>query len=144
MPPVRPRGWITYLWRAHRWLYGASGGRLGGRLLGMPVLLLTTTGRRTGQRHMTALTYLPEGLNFVVIASNGGAHYHPDWYLNLRARAEVEVLVGRRQTRARAREADGAERARLWGQIVRANSRYAGYQARTSRRIPVVVLERMD
>ncbi len=129
------------LWRLHRWAYRASGGRVGGRLIGMPVLLLTTTGRRTGKPHTTALTYLPEDGRCVIIASNGGAQNHPAWLLNLRARPEAEIQVGARRLRVWAREAGDAERERLWARIVRVNPGYGVYQRRTTRRIPVVVLE---
>ncbi len=134
----------TVLWRLHRWAYRISAGRVGGRLLGVPVLLLTTTGRRTGRLHTTALTHLVEGRNVVVIASNGGAPNHPAWLLNLRARPEAEIQVGGQRRRVRAREANGAERERFWTRVVQAMPRYADYKARTSRRIPVVVLEPID
>jgi len=128
----------------HRWTYRASGGRLGGRLLGMPVLLLTTKGRRTGRPHTTALLYFPEGRNVVVIASSGGSAAHPAWWWNLRAHPEARIQIGRGVRRVRAREAEGPERERLWARVVRAYRGYAAYQARTSRRIPVVVLEPVD
>lgn len=117
-----------------------SGGRAGGRLIGMPVLLLTTAGRRTGRRRTTALTYLAHGPDVVIIASNGGAPKHPDWFLNLRTRPEVEVDLGRRRLMMIAREAKGPERETLWARVVQMNRRYAAYQSRTKRRIPVVVL----
>ena len=88
-----------------------------------------------------ALTYLPDGHNFGVIASNGGAPRHPEWFQNLRARPEARVQVGRRVVMVTAREADGDERERLWRQAVRAYRGYAAYQERTFRRIPAVVLE---
>ena len=132
---------VAALWRMHRWTYRASGGRLGGRLLGMPVLLLTTKGRRTGRPHTTALLYFPEGRNVVVIASSGGSPAHPAWWWNLRAHPEGRIQIGRG---VRRREAEGPERERLWARVVRAYRGYAAYQARTSRRIPVVVLEPVD
>ena len=135
---------VAALWRMHRWTYRASGGRLGGRLLGMPVLLLTTKGRRTGRPHTTALVYFPEGRNVVVIASSGGSSAHPAWWWNLRARQEAQIQIGRGVRRVRSREAEGPERERLWARVVRAYRGYAAYQARTSRRIPVVVLEPVD
>ena len=135
---------VAILWRLHRWTYHASGGRLGGRLLGMPVLLLTTRGRRTGRPHITALLYFPEGRTFVVIASSGGAPTHPAWWLNLRADPEARIQLGRRMLRVRAREAEGAERERLWSRVVHTYRGYAAYQARTSRRIPVAILEPID
>lgn len=132
---------VALLWRVHRWMYLASGGRLGGRLLGLPVLLLTTRGRRTGRPHISALLYFPEGKNFVVIASSGGSPTHPSWWLNLRAHPQAQIQIGRRVLHVRAREADGPERERLWARVVHAYRGYASYQARTSRRIPVAILE---
>lgn len=144
VPPGRRRRFLAALWRLHRWVYRVTGGRLGGRLLGIPMLLLTTTGRRSGRARTTPLTYLPEGRNFVVIASNGGAPNHPGWWLNLRAHQEAEIQVGGRHVRVRVRETEGAERERLWVRTVRTYGGYAAYQARTSRRIPVAVLEPID
>jgi deazaflavin-dependent oxidoreductase (nitroreductase family) len=132
---------MTLLWRFHRWVYRISGGRVGGRLLGVPMLLLTTTGRRSGQPHTTALTYLTEGAHFVVVASNGGAPHHPAWLLNLRAHPEVQIQVGPTLHRVRAREAADPERQRLWTRMVQLYAGYGGYQARTTRRIPVVILK---
>src|SRR6266849_8139290 len=131
-------------WRFHRSVYRRSGGRFGGRVLGMPVLLLTTTGRRSGQPHTTALTYLTEGAHFAVVASNGGAPQHPAWFLNLRAFQQAQIQVGSMAHRVRAREAAGAERDRLWNRMVQLYAGYRGYQARTTRQIPVVVLEPMS
>lgn len=132
---------IETLWRVHRWAYRATGGRLGGRLVGMPVLLLTTTGRRTGRPRSTNLTYLAYGRGFVVIGSSGGAAAHPDWVRNLRARPYAAVQIRTRHLRVRAREATGAERRTLWTRAVQAYPGYAVYQSRTRRMIPVVVLE---
>jgi deazaflavin-dependent oxidoreductase (nitroreductase family) len=132
---------ISLLWRLHRWVYRLSDGRLGARLLGLPMLLLTTTGRRSGQPHTTALTYLTEGALFAVVASNGGAPQHPAWFLNLRASPEAQIQVGSMAHRVHARQATGAERERLWNRMVQLYAGYRGYQARTTRQIPVVVLE---
>jgi len=129
------------LWWVHRWAYRRSGGRLGGRIVGMPVLLLTTTGRSTGRPRTVALTYLPDGRNFVVIASNGGARRHPDWYANLHAHPEARVQIGRRTITVTARDAGGDRRQHLWARAVQAYRGYAAYQERTRRTIPVVVLE---
>ncbi|HEX9532459.1 MAG TPA: nitroreductase family deazaflavin-dependent oxidoreductase [bacterium] len=131
-------------WRFHRSVYRRSGGRFGGRVLGMPVLLLTTTGRRSGQPHTTALTYLTEGAHFAVVASNGGAPQHPAWFLNLRAFPQAQIQVGSMAHRVRARQATGDERERLWNRMVQLYAGYRGYQARTTRQIPVVVLEPMS
>ncbi|HXF81602.1 MAG TPA: nitroreductase family deazaflavin-dependent oxidoreductase [bacterium] len=106
----------------------------------MPVLLLTTRGRRSGQPRTNVLTYLPDGGALVVIASNGGAPRHPHWFLNLRAHPEAQVEIGGRRRSVRAREAEGPERDRLWALVVQRYGGYAVYQRRTRRRIPVVVL----
>lgn len=108
----------------------------------MPVLLLTTTGRRTGLPHTNALTYLPYGPTFVVIGSNGGAAKHPAWLLNLRANPIVAVQVQHALMDVRAREAKGEERKMLWDRLVQVEHRYAVYQSRTTRTIPIMVLER--
>ncbi len=132
---------IRAVWRFHRWLYRATGGRAGGRIVGMPVLLLTTTGRRTGRRHTTSLTYLPHGTCFVVFGSNGGAPEHPDWVLNLRANPLAVVQVRDLNTVVEAHEAAGAERSQLWNRAVQTYSGYAAYQSKTTRTIPVIILE---
>lgn len=130
--------------KLHAALFRATDGRVGGRLLGGLVLLLVSTGRRTGQRRTTPLLYLPNGDRYVVVASNGGAAKHPVWWLNLEAQPEATVEVGGRGTRVRAREAEGEERARLWKSLVRMYPPYENYQKRTDRRIPVVVLEPVE
>jgi len=122
-------------------LYRVSGGRLGGRIGRAPVLLLTTTGRRSGQPRTVPVVYLADGERFVVIGSNAGNDRVPAWALNLRANPDAEVEVGRRRVPVRARVAEGEERAELWR---RANEQYAGfddYDARTKRHISVFVLE---
>ncbi len=141
MPAVKRTPVVELFWKVHPWIYRVSGGRIGGRLVGLPVLLLTTVGRKTGQPRTCALTYIPKGDASVVIASYAGEPRHPDWWLNLAADPRAEVQRGAARLRVRAREADGDERARLWDEIVAKNADYATYQTRTSRRIPVVVLE---
>lgn len=140
IPAVRRSRFLELIWRLHRGAYRLSGGRVGGSLLGMPVLLLTTTGRRSGKPQTRALTYLTEGRNFVVIASNGGARQHPAWFLNLQAQPAARVQVGRTMMDVRSREAHDTERERLWARMTSIQPSYARYQARTSRRIPVVIL----
>lgn len=129
------------VWRVHRWVYSRTGGRIGGRLLSMPVLLLTTIGRRSGRAHTTALTYLADSGRYIVIGSNGGARRHPDWYLNLRAHPKATIQTGSALVEVTARRAKDRERDRLWARVVAAYRGYAGYQHRTTRTIPVVVLE---
>jgi F420H(2)-dependent quinone reductase len=124
----------------HRWMYRVSGGKLGQSFFGSPVLLLTTTGRRTGQPRTWPLTYLREGDRLIIIASNGGQPNHPAWYLNLRATPQVSVQLGDRVRRMIAQTTEGDERARLWSRVVEEYPAYAEYQRKTDRQIPVVVL----
>ena len=107
------------------------------------VLLLTTTGRRTGAKTTTPLIYTLDGDDPVVVASKGGAPEHPGWYRNLVKTPEVEVQIEGEKFRARARTTEGEERERLWRQMNEMWSHYAEYQERTDREIPVVVLERI-
>jgi len=124
----------------YQWLYEKTDGRFTW-LAGLPVLLLRTTGRKTGKERTAALVYLTDGHDLVVVASNGGSDRPPSWLLNLQHNPEVGVQIGQRRLRMRARVADDQERVRLWPLVNQNNSnRYDGYQAKTSRRIPVVVL----
>ena len=126
----------------HRALYRAGGGRIGGRMQGMPVLLLTTTGRRSGKSRTNPLLFVRDGDAFVVVGSNGGSDYVPAWWLNLRSNPDAEVEVGREHTRVTARKASPDERARLWPEFTSRYAGYAKYATRTAREIPVVILER--
>ena len=109
-------------------------------MFGAPVLLLNTTGRKSGQRRTTPLLYLRDGEDFVVVASYGGAPRHPAWFLNLKANPETMAELGDREVRVRAEEANPEEKARLWPRLVEMYSGYEGYQSKTDREIPVVVL----
>lgn len=129
---------------AHRMLYRATGGTLGGTLHGAPILLLRTTGRRTGRRRETPLIYAQVGDRYVLVASNGGADQHPAWFLNLAADPLVEVQVARTRTPMRARRASAAERAALWPRMTHTYPGYTTYQERTRREIPVVLVEPLD
>jgi deazaflavin-dependent oxidoreductase (nitroreductase family) len=108
---------------------------------GVRTLLLTTRGRRSGSLRRTPLIYGEDGDAYVIVASYGGAPHHPDWYLNLAAEPEVAIQVGAERMRARARTAEGEERRRLWELMAGIWPAYEDYQAKTSRTIPVVVLE---
>ena len=126
---------------AQRGVYRASGGRLGASAPGgIPVLLLTTTGRKSGRARTWPLGYLRDGEALVVIASAGGGPRHPAWYHNLRAHPEVTVQLGREVRRMRAAVAQGAERDRLWALVTARYPVYARYEGATARQIPVVVL----
>lgn len=127
----------------HRLILKVSGGRAGWEAMGMPVLELTTIGRRSGEPRSVMLTApLRENGNMVVVASRGGDAKHPAWFLNLRDQPRVEVAVkGGPRTPMTARIVGAEERARMWPQIAERYSNYAGYQKRTDREIPLVVLE---
>jgi deazaflavin-dependent oxidoreductase (nitroreductase family) len=128
---------------AHRALLLATGNRVGASFGGMPSLELTTTGRKSGKARSVMLTSpLQQGDAYVVVASRGGDDVHPAWLLNLRDNPDVTVrVVGRPAEPMRARIADADERAELWPKIAGKYRNYAGYQKRTSREIPLVLLE---
>ncbi len=122
-------------------IYRLSGGRIWGKVNEAPVLLLTTTGRKSGQRRTAPVVYLADGENVVVIGSNAGHSRTPAWSLNLKANPEAEVELGRVRRQVRARVAEGDERADLWRKH---NEQYSGfdeYEARTDREIALFVLE---
>jgi deazaflavin-dependent oxidoreductase (nitroreductase family) len=125
----------------HAFWYTLTGGIVGARVSGAPVLLLTTTGRKSGRSRTTPLTYLQDGERYVIVGSNGGNPQHPSWFLNLRAKPDVEVQVGREKKRAQADVAGDEERARLWPLVVQMYSGYSEYQKETKRTIPLVILK---
>jgi F420H(2)-dependent quinone reductase len=126
----------------HRSLYRLTGGRVGARAAGLPVLLLTTTGRKTGTQRTVPLCYLEDADAYVLVGSKGGAPQHPAWYLNLEAHPEVGVQIGAEQRRMEARRASPEEAERLWPTILDRAPGYAKYRAKTRREIPLVLLER--
>jgi deazaflavin-dependent oxidoreductase (nitroreductase family) len=107
----------------------------------VPSLLLTTSGRKSGEKFIFPLFYGQTGDRYFVVASKGGAPAHPGWYRNILANPEVEVQVGTKKLKAHARTATGAERARLWEEALHFWPPYADYQQKTEREIPVVVLD---
>jgi deazaflavin-dependent oxidoreductase (nitroreductase family) len=122
-------------------LYRLSGGRIGGKVGRAPVLLLTTTGRKSGEPRTAPVVYLADGENVVVINTNAGNAKVPAWSLNLVAKPEAEVELGRERRKVAARIAEGEERAELWRKH---NEQYAGfddYEAKLDREISVIVLE---
>jgi deazaflavin-dependent oxidoreductase (nitroreductase family) len=127
----------------HRVALKLTGGRAGWSLLGMPALELTTIGRKSGQPRTVMLTSpLQEGSTVAVVASRGGDDTHPGWFLNLVENPDVEVVYqGGPKQRMKARVADAEERKRLWPRITSDHKNYAGYQTKTDREIPVVLLE---
>jgi deazaflavin-dependent oxidoreductase (nitroreductase family) len=126
----------------HKTVFRVSNGRIANRGSGMPVLMLTTTGRKSGEPRTTMLTSpLQDGGRIMLVASNGGDDRDPSWLGNLRADPSVQVTMDGRTVPMTAHVADAAEKADLWPRIVADHAHYAGYQAKTERDIPVVVLE---
>ena len=146
MAASRPGSWyiMNVSARIDPVLLKATDGRLSS-MPGVPILLLRHTGARTGESRETPLVYLEDGNDLVLIASKGGAPSHPQWYRNLVAHPECEVIARGRSGRYRAREATGARRDRLWEQAVDLYGGYAVYQQRAGgRRVPVIVLSPME
>ena len=133
-----PTDWVN----EHTRQYVESGGADGHDWNGVPTLLLTTTGRKSGLRRRTALIYGVDDAAYVVVASKGGAPDHPAWFLNLQANPDVELQVGAEVFAARARVTAGAERERLWQALAQIWPAYNEYATKTDRQIPVVVLDR--
>jgi deazaflavin-dependent oxidoreductase (nitroreductase family) len=122
--------------------FRANGGRVG-MFADTTLLLLTTTGAKTGAARVNPLVYLREGDRYIVFASAGGSPRHPDWYRNLKASPEVTLEVGTEKFRARATELGGAERDRLFAAQAARSPQFAEYQRNTTRTIPVIALERI-
>ena len=132
-----PQGWV----RSHIQEYVESDGKKGHKWRGLPTLLLTTRGRKSGKLRRTALIYGRDGANYLVVASNGGAAKHPNWYLNLVENPEVNLQVRADEFSARARTASPEEKLRLWQVMSKIFPMYDSYQAKTSREIPLVIVE---
>jgi deazaflavin-dependent oxidoreductase (nitroreductase family) len=133
---------LALITRIQRWLYLRSDGAIGGSMLGITVLLLTTVGRRSGKERVIPLLYIEDGERLVVVGSNAGDARHPAWWLNLQANPRAHVQVRGAHFDVIARAADPAERARLWPRLLAAYRDYARYERNTKREIPVVLLER--
>jgi deazaflavin-dependent oxidoreductase (nitroreductase family) len=132
---------IRIMSRLNTWAYRLTGGWVGGTFLrGAPVMLLTVVGRKSGRQLTQPLLYLRDGDHVVTVASKGGMDHHPLWYLNLVANPDVEIQIGKVVRPMRAHTADDGERAQYWPKLVAMYRDYADYQARTERKIPVVVL----
>ncbi len=134
------RSLIRAMSKTHLVVHRLSRGRFLGRVAGMPVLLLTTTGRRSGKARTTPLTFFRDGADLVVIASNGGADRPPDWSLNVEQNPRAVVKIGTDELTVQVRTASPEERERLWVEITAAYSGYARYQKKTGRQIPVLIL----
>ena len=124
----------------HTFSYRLSGGRLGGRFGKAPVLLLTTTGRKSGKTRETPLMYVKDGGSYALMASNGGRDVHPAWFLNLSANPEASIRLGAARQAVRAETASPEQAAELWPRFAGMYKGYEGYRKKTSRTIPIVLL----
>ncbi len=133
---------IRVMSAVNTWMYRASGGRVGGRwMYDAPIFLLTTVGRKSGQKRTTPLLFLEDGDRIVTVASQGGMSKDPLWIRNIDANPDVEAQVGSKKRSMRARRATAEEKAKYWPALCRMYPDYADYQARTIRDIPVVLLD---
>jgi deazaflavin-dependent oxidoreductase (nitroreductase family) len=121
--------------------FRASEGKVGGQFEGAPLLLLHTVGARTGQQRVNPMMYQPVAGAYAVFASKGGAPTHPDWYYNVLAHPRVTAEIGARTVELHARVADGAEREQIWAAQKAAYPGFADYELKTTRQIPVIILE---
>src|SRR6516162_1964244 len=128
----------------HSVLYRSSNGVIGGRIANSPVLLLTTTGRRSGKQRTVPLLYLMDGPNVVLVASNGGAVRHPTWWHNLQTTSEAWIQIKSTRRRVKAEQASTAEKKRLWPRLIAMYPGYKRYQEITDRDIPVVILRSIE
>ncbi|HEY1574455.1 MAG TPA: nitroreductase family deazaflavin-dependent oxidoreductase [Pseudonocardiaceae bacterium] len=138
-PEDSPVDWVN----DHIQRYVSTDGASGYDWRGTSILLLTTTGRKTGTRRRTALIYRQVGDAYVIVGSKGGHDHHPAWYLNLAADPDVTVQVRDEVFEGRARTTEGAERARLWPLMAEVWPDYDKYRERTDREIPVIAIERI-
>lgn len=141
LPMVSRRSFLVLAWKVHKLVWRLSGGRLGTRTIGMPVLELITTGRKSGEPRSVLLTYMEHGAAYAVIASNAGHTTDPSWWRNLEAQPRATVRIQSRDILVVARRAVDEEREELWARAVATSSDYAEYAAQTDRDIPVVVLD---
>jgi deazaflavin-dependent oxidoreductase (nitroreductase family) len=125
-------------------LYRLTGGGIGGRVQGLPVLLLTTTGRKSGKKRTVPLGFLRDGSAYVIIASYAGLPRNPAWFLNLESEPSATIQVKKRQMHVRAETANSEKRRELWARLIEVAPGYANYEKRTTREIPMVILHPVD
>ena len=125
-------------------LYNVSGGRIGGKMGQVPVLLLTTTGRKTGKQRTLPLVYIMDGSAYVITASAGGADKHPSWFFNIRSHPQATIQVKDKHIPVTAEIAGPEKKPELWARLVEGAPNFVGYQKRASREIPMVILHPVE
>jgi deazaflavin-dependent oxidoreductase (nitroreductase family) len=141
MAPPNNRMMIKTMTSLHRFWYRLTGGRLGGSFGKAQILLLSTTGRKSGKERTLPLIYVEDGANLALVASNGGDDRHPAWYLNLMANPSATVTIKSESRKVTAETAGPEDRSRLWAKAAAVYASYDEYTKRTSREIPVVILK---
>ena len=131
---------IRLLGRVHAWLWNLCGGKLGSTFGKLPLMMLTTTGRKTGRRRTTPVLYLQDETGLIVVASFGGNDMHPAWYLNLEQCPDAEVIVKGEHRRVMARKLSPEEKKVIWRRLVQLYPQFETYQQRTRREIPLMRL----
>jgi deazaflavin-dependent oxidoreductase (nitroreductase family) len=134
-------GWVKAFTGLNVFFYRLTGGMLGSEMGGQSMLLLSTTGRKSGKNHVIAISYFRDGGNYILVASNWGRDHHPAWYHNLISQPAAEIQVKTRKLRVSAHLAAGEEYERLWKYVNTKNPVYTRYQRHTVRKIPIVILE---
>mgnify|MGYP001175621895 CR=1 FL=1 len=135
---------LKFMLKLMVFLYNMSGGRIGGKMGKTPVLLLTTTGRKTGKQRTLPLVYIMDGSAYVVTASAGGADKHPGWFFNIRSNPQAVIQVRDKRINVTAEIAGPEKKPELWARLVAVAPNFAGYQKRTSREIPMVILHPVE
>jgi len=133
--------WIKTFMLAHKTIYQLTRGWIGHYALYHRFLLLRTTGRKSGKKYLTPLSYFKDGNNYILVASNWGQADHPQWYKNLLKEPETLIQVRSKKIPVRMKQSDEQDYVRLWMLVTRLNRHYVRYQARMDRKIPIVVLE---
>jgi F420H(2)-dependent quinone reductase len=124
----------------HIFLYRLTGGKFGGKMGGNEVLLLNAVGRKSGKQRTNPVMFIRDGGAYVITASAGGAPSNPDWYYNLRAHPQTTIQVMEQRINVTASEADPSERERLWAKLISQSPQFKGYETKTTRKIPMVIL----
>ncbi len=132
--------WTKFFTAANVFIFRATKGRLGSQLGRQSVLLLKTVGRKSGKSYLTTVTYFRDGTDYLLVGSNWGKEYHPDWLLNLMQHPVTTIQVGGKTIMVEARQAQEDEYRRLWQLVIRKNEQYIQYQGYMRRRIPIVIL----
>jgi deazaflavin-dependent oxidoreductase (nitroreductase family) len=140
MAPPNNRLMIRTTTVINRFLFKLTNGKVGGRFGKVDILLLTTKGRKSGEKRTVPLQYFKDGEDLVLVASNAGDDRHPAWWLNLQADPKAQVQIGGNKKRVEARKATADEKTRIWPNVTAIYPGYDEYQTRTSREIPLVLL----